>query len=97
MQLVHDIKEELSGIRAAAEERETQEDKHHRQNTWRLNVIMAIVGIVGIALTAIGILVSIEVHRGSVIPFNIFGPDKQSLEYTSLDSPPQSVANIVRY
>jgi hypothetical protein len=80
----------LRALRVIFKEREDQDDKRHKSNSMKLNLLITIATIIGVVIAATAIFVTVSLsRRSSADPFSIFGPDKQSLTYTSYDSPPQ--------
>lgn len=59
----------IDNFEGAEEERAEQENERHQSNTTRLNIIMAIVAIVGVIVTGIGIWVTVLLARHAEINF----------------------------
>lgn len=72
-------------------------DPRRRFNQWIK--ILSLVVAAGALIVAIWTLYEHHTKPVAIIdyPMQLFGPNYQSWEYTSLDSPPRSVDNVVRY
>jgi hypothetical protein len=87
----------LRNLQVIFKEREEQDDKRHKSNSLKLNFLLVIATLIGVIVSAfIGWATIALAHRSSVDPFNIFGPDKQSLTYAD-DRPSTDAHSNPRY
>lgn len=83
------VTELVSTLEAREEERKATEERRHKSNTLRLDLLLVLASIAALVLTAIGIVVGVALsHRSSLDFPEIFAPNSTT-QTTAFERSPQ--------